>query len=130
MIGRYVFSYESRCNHCAFCGQPRYWRGKGCWSPFHVKGAASPLPPEQQRAKKAFRAALASGEIVRGPCYAEGPRCSGPVHGHHHDYRKPVDVVWVCARHHRVMDRERRKGTPLELALAKLASAWRASDAA
>jgi hypothetical protein len=61
----------------------------------------------QRRAVRAVRAAVRSGELVRGACYAAGPRCLGRIEGHHHDYSKPLDVVWTCRRHHRPLDRQR-----------------------
>lgn len=42
--------------------------------------------------------ALSTGTLVRGPCEVCGePR----THGHHDDYEKPLQVRWLCTRHHR-----------------------------
>jgi len=42
--------------------------------------------------------AVASGTLTRGPCAVCGAL---KVHGHHGDYSKPLDVVWLCPPHHR-----------------------------
>lgn len=41
--------------------------------------------------------ALRYGKVVRGPCRDCG--CTD-THGHHHDYSKPLDVIWLCQKHH------------------------------
>lgn len=64
--------------------------------------------PEKQRARHALTNAIRDGKIQRGPCYAAGPDCAGKIEGHHHDYAKPYAVTWVCRKHHRELDRERR----------------------
>jgi hypothetical protein len=53
---------------------------------------------EKYRAQKALQKAVAAGRIVR-PESCE--RCDeGPVQGHHPDYDKRLEVVWLCPRCH------------------------------
>ncbi len=41
--------------------------------------------------------ALLSGKLKRGTC----EKCkSGDVEAHHFDYTKPLEVTWLCKRHH------------------------------
>lgn len=41
--------------------------------------------------------ALRDGRLVRQPCAI----CGGKItQGHHNDYSKPLDVVWLCVLHH------------------------------
>ncbi|MFK0688015.1 hypothetical protein ACFX5Q_07395 [Mesorhizobium sp. IMUNJ 23033] len=47
----------------------------------------------------AYRSALRRGLIERQPCEVCGT--TDNVDGHHPDYRKPADVIWVCRLHHR-----------------------------
>lgn len=55
--------------------------------------------PEKLAAKKILRSAVRYGKIVKPAACEE---CMAAVtdphrlHGHHHDYSKPLDVVWVC----------------------------------
>lgn len=41
--------------------------------------------------------AIKTGEVKRGKCEFCGNR---KTHGHHEDYNKPLDVVWLCSEHH------------------------------
>ncbi len=43
--------------------------------------------------------AVKRGEIVKGPCEI-GEDCLGQIEGHHDDYSKPLEVRWLCKRHH------------------------------
>ena len=62
------------------------------------KRTAIDAPEEvKHQARLLMTAAIARGELVRGPCAVCG---SQAVEGHHTDYSKPLDVVWLCARHH------------------------------
>jgi hypothetical protein len=53
--------------------------------------------PEKLEAKKAVQRALKNQEIVKGKCAVCG-ECN--VDAHHEDYSKPLDVIWLCRKHH------------------------------
>lgn len=59
-------------------------------------GAKRTFDPVKIHARAAVSAAIRSGELVRQPCV----KCGGRGTAHHHDYSKPLDVVWLCVRHH------------------------------
>lgn len=54
--------------------------------------------PERRRARRAAFAAVQRGEVEKKPCAVCGE--TRRVYAHHEDYDKPLDVVWLCARHH------------------------------
>jgi hypothetical protein len=43
--------------------------------------------------------ALRAGEVKKLPCAMCGD--TKQVHAHHHDYTKPLDVKWLCAKCHK-----------------------------
>ncbi len=54
--------------------------------------------PERQKAIDAVHNALKSKKLVKQPCDI----CRDTkVHGHHEDYSKPLQVIWLCSIHHR-----------------------------
>jgi hypothetical protein len=55
--------------------------------------------PEKIIAKRRLRSAIEAGKIVRP---SQCGQCGKPgrVHGHHHDYTKPLEVKWLCALCH------------------------------
>lgn len=61
----------------------------------------------QLRNPEMHRAHLALHEAVRTARIVKPDRCSrcdrpGPLQGHHHDYSKPLDVIWLCDSCHRL----------------------------
>lgn len=57
--------------------------------------------PEAYRAQNAVNNAIRDGKLKKQPCSICGTEKR--VHGHHKDYAKPLNVVWLCAKcHHRV----------------------------
>jgi hypothetical protein len=57
--------------------------------------------PEAYRAQTAVNNAIRDRRLAKGPCALCGTTHN--VQGHHKDYAKPLDVIWLCAQcHHRV----------------------------
>lgn len=53
--------------------------------------------PERDAARWAVHRAVKMGEMVRENCVKCG---NSETQGHHEDYSKPLDVVWLCREHH------------------------------
>jgi hypothetical protein len=52
---------------------------------------------DRLKVRNTVRYAMKAGKLVRQPCVI----CGEPkTHGHHTDYSKPLDVVWLCQPHH------------------------------
>lgn len=61
-------------------------------------GKGTQTPIEHARCHMAAFHAIAAGTLVREPCLF----CDRePSEAHHHDYDRPLDVTWLCHRHHR-----------------------------
>lgn len=52
--------------------------------------------PEKKKAHVAVANAIRDGKLVRQPCR----RCGAKAQAHHKDYSKPLEVDWLCSRHH------------------------------
>lgn len=66
--------------------------------------------PNPKNAYKVVEQALIAGVLER-PSNCYGCNCSDKEHrieAHHHDYSKPLDVIWLCTPCHRRMDAQRR----------------------
>jgi len=53
--------------------------------------------PEKYLAHIAVQRALASGDLMKGSCEICGDLA---VDAHHADYRRPLEVRWLCRQHH------------------------------
>ena len=67
----------------------------GSNNPFWKGGL--PPDPVKKKAGTALRYAVNSGKLTRLPCVKCGTE---PAQGHHKDYSKPLDVIWLCRKHH------------------------------
>jgi hypothetical protein len=56
-----------------------------------------PKPGPKQLAMHAVSKAVREGLIKRQPCII----CGNPkTVGHHEDYNKQLDIIWLCSKHH------------------------------
>jgi hypothetical protein len=60
------------------------------------------LNGEKKKAQRRVRDAVGRGEIERERCEVCG---EGKAQGHHRDYEKPLEVVWLCAICHKLVHR-------------------------
>jgi len=57
----------------------------------------------RSKAQSSVSNAIRNGTLFREPCI----RCGNPKsHGHHEDYDKPLDVMWLCAPCHKQRHKE------------------------
>ncbi len=87
------------------------WKGGLSKNNYHYKKLQKERYPERVQARDLLKKAIERGEVIRKPCehVSEDGSLCGYVssHGHHEDYSKPLDVIWLCRKHHR----ERHGGT-------------------
>jgi hypothetical protein len=64
--------------------------------------------PEKKKASTTLNNAIRDGKIQRGTrCAICGSREN--IEAHHEDYRKPLEVIWLCKRDHWKADKHRRQ---------------------
>jgi len=54
--------------------------------------------PEKYKAHCIVNNAVRDGKLNKALCVICGEE---KAHGHHDNYAKPLDVVWLCAAHHK-----------------------------
>jgi hypothetical protein len=58
--------------------------------------------PDKDHAGSRVRYAIKTGRLVRRPCLF----CGSPeTEAHHDDYSKPLNIEWLCQKHHREVHR-------------------------
>jgi len=53
--------------------------------------------PKKDKARSAVNNAIRDGILFKQPCFI----CGEKAEAHHPDYNRPLDVVWLCDRHHK-----------------------------
>lgn len=102
---------------CAACGLGflAYGQRKVCDDCKATK-AQTPAEMQKRSAQRAVVAAVRIGSLVRQPCgecAVLGREQVGKSHGHHEDYSKPLEVLWLCSFHHIKRHEEITDGIPL-----------------
>lgn len=54
--------------------------------------------PNKRKVHEKLNGAIRSGKIIKFPCEKCGNQ---KVDGHHPDYSKPLEVMWLCRKHHK-----------------------------
>ena len=63
-----------------------------------AKAQWSLLNPEKRKVTNMVGNAVRGKKIKKQPCEVCGSTTR--THGHHEDYTKPFDVIWLCPKHH------------------------------
>lgn len=103
-----VNSWCKRCCGEYRAGNPIYlkaykkWRDthKGYWMERQYNDS---LEHTKQLARLTLNNAIIKGEVVRLPCKECG---ISPAQAHHNDYSKPLEVLWLCKKHHMELHRK------------------------
>lgn len=53
---------------------------------------------DKRKAHMIVAHAIEDGKLSKSPCLVCG---SVRAHAHHDDYSKPLDITWLCAKHHK-----------------------------
>lgn len=64
--------------------------------------------PEKRMANIIYMNAVGSGKIKKKNCEYPNGKCEGQVQAHHWDYKKPLEVTFLCRKHHILADNVRR----------------------
>ena len=62
--------------------------------------------PQKRNAHMVVDSAIRSGALKRMPCGVCGDVLS---EAHHEDYNKPLDVQWLCQKHHKIRHKKLRE---------------------
>ena len=71
-----------------------YWKNKDKF--LSIERKRMKAYPEKRRATNAINNGIRDGKIKREKCIY----CSKTGEGHHPDYSKPLEVLWLCRSHH------------------------------
>ena len=85
------------CKKCENIKSKKYWNGLSKSEKRAAFLKRKNGSPEKYKSRYTFRNALTRGELKKMPCVICGKRGS---EGHHPDYSKPLEVVWLCRPHH------------------------------
>lgn len=97
-----------RCSSKTLIGEknPNY-RGDKKLTRKQSKQRTKEKNPEKHLARASVTKALRNGILVRLPCGVCGSEKS---EGHHDDYSKPLEVRWLCRKHHSEIHKGDKKG--------------------
>ena len=83
------------------------WRAKNRqkYNSYFDKYRQDPLFRKKNIARCTLNRAIKRGSVVRGDCTIK--KCTGFAEAHHPDYDKPLDVIWLCKKHHELLHENR-----------------------
>lgn len=94
---------DGRLNKCKACTRKdvreNYSANADYYRAYDRERGYRPSDPLHAVARRKVRDAIAAGTLTRLPCEVGGD-CHGRIEAHHDDYSKPLDVRWLCKKHH------------------------------
>lgn len=97
---RVFYKLQERC--CSWCDKtyiPKVNKSIYCSRNCNAH-ANSYKYPIKRKARKLLGYAISSGLVIKSD-HCEICFSNSNIHGHHEDYNKPLEVLWVCAKCHK-----------------------------
>lgn len=94
--------YKSQCSNCIKLGLKRY--GNSRYIKYKMNN------PIKDVASQAVRSLVATGKIIKPDQCSICLSIVGSksIQGHHEDYSKPLEVIWVCVKCHSNIHRTKK----------------------
>jgi len=74
------------------------WKGGISFNNYHYKKLQIQRYPQRIKARVIVSREIRAGRLIRGHCAI----CNfDKTEAHHIDYNKPLNIVWLCKKHHR-----------------------------
>ena len=92
---------QGKSFHCRICaykhtiGWRKSLKGKAYMS--KLSTLYNKNNPKKHKARVKLNVSISRGKILKGKCDICG---DVKTQAHHHDYSKPLDVKWLCRKHH------------------------------
>ncbi|PKP53754.1 MAG: hypothetical protein CVT92_02150 [Bacteroidetes bacterium HGW-Bacteroidetes-1] len=80
------------------------WRGGISKNNYHYKKLQIERYPEKINARRIVALEIRAGRLARGCCEVCG---KSSAHAHHDDYNKPLEIKWLCQKHHNALHNSR-----------------------
>jgi hypothetical protein len=94
---------DGRLNKCKECARKdvrtNYEANADHYRAYDRKRGYRPGDPHKVAARNAVNKAVLAGLIEKKKCEV-GIDCRGRIEAHHDDYTKPLEVRWLCKKHH------------------------------
>jgi len=74
------------------------WKGGISEYKYRYKQRQEEKHPKKVRARRMVNSAVQTGKLQRGKCVKCGTEEN--IEAHHTDYDKPLEVEWICKKHH------------------------------
>lgn len=104
-----VYYYERRQFRCRKCNRERarsYYKTPGGKSVIRRALLRSDKKfPEKKHARKLLNRAVKSGKLTKSTLCQACSKSAPRIEGHHHDYTKPLEVVWLCPPCHHLAEK-------------------------
>ena len=90
--------YDSKRNNSKFYTHKKYLKRREYFLNYQKGYAIN--NGERIKARELVRRAISKGKLIKKPCMICGKIKSL---AHHPDYSKPLKVLWLCQKHHRLL---------------------------
>ena len=102
-------AYNSSCNKCHNSRYFKTKKGKEAWNRASKKSYQKHKDKWMTRLKTRFY--IKAGILKKQPCEVCGEI---KVQAHHPDYNRPLLIIWLCLKHHRLLEKELKVETQNE----------------